>query len=57
MLMATNTLNRAAGEVESTFSMEPAEMAELVVATERSWQALGQVSYWATGAEKKTIAF
>ena len=51
------TLNRADGGVDSTFSMEPAEMAQLVVETERAWQALGKVSYGATEAEKKSIMF
>jgi N-acetylneuraminate synthase len=51
------TLNRADGGVDSSFSMEPAEMAQLVVETERAWQALGQVSYGATEAEKKSIVF
>lgn len=51
------TLNRADGGVDSAFSMEPAEMAQLVVETERAWQALGKVSYGATEAEKKSIQF
>ncbi|MBK9521660.1 MAG: pseudaminic acid synthase [Rhodocyclaceae bacterium] len=51
------TLNRADGGVDSTFSMEPAELMQLVVETERAWQALGQVSYGATEAEKKSIVF
>lgn len=51
------TLNRADGGVDSTFSMEPTEMAQLVVETERAWQALGQVSYGSTEAEKKSIQF
>jgi len=51
------TLNRADGGVDSTFSMEPSEMAQLVVETERAWQAMGQVSYGATEAEKKSIVF
>ncbi|MBU1980237.1 MAG: pseudaminic acid synthase [Gammaproteobacteria bacterium] len=51
------TLNRADGGVDSTFSMEPAEMTQLVVETERAWQALGQVSYGATEAEVKSIQF
>jgi N-acetylneuraminate synthase len=37
--------------------MEPTEMAQLVVETERAWQALGQVSYGRTEAEKKSIQF
>lgn len=51
------TLNRADGGVDSSFSMEPAEMAQLVVETERAWQALGQVSYGATEAEKTSLQF
>jgi N-acetylneuraminate synthase len=51
------TLDRADGGVDSAFSMEPAEMAQLVVETERAWQALGHVSYGPTDAEKKSIQF
>lgn len=51
------TLRRADGGVDSTFSLEPEEMAELVLETERAWQALGQVRYGPTAAEKKSIQF
>lgn len=51
------TLSRADGGVDSTFSMEPVEMAQLVVETERAWQALGKVSYGPTEAENKSIQF
>ena len=51
------TLNRADGGVDSSFSMEPAEMAQLVVETERAWQALGRVAYGPTAAEEKSIVF
>ena len=51
------TLNRADGGVDSTFSMEPAEFAQLVVETERAWQALGSISYGATESEMKSIVF
>jgi len=51
------TLNRADGGVDSAFSMEPAEMAQLLVETERAWQALGQVSYGATEAEEKSLQY
>ena len=51
------TLNRADGGVDSTFSMEPAEMAQLVQEVERAWQAMGQISYGATEAEKKSLVF
>ncbi|TAK64081.1 pseudaminic acid synthase [Methylobacter sp.] len=51
------TLNRADGGVDSTFSMEPAEMAALVVESERAWQALGKVSYGPTEKEKTSLVF
>lgn len=51
------TLSRADGGVDSTFSMEPMEMAQLVVETERAWQALGQISYGSTEAEKSSVQF
>lgn len=51
------TLSRADGGVDSAFSMEPAEMAQLVAEAERAWQALGQVSYGPTEAERKSIQF
>jgi N-acetylneuraminate synthase len=51
------TLNRADGGVDSSFSMEPAEMAELVVETGRAWQALGEVRYGPTEDEKGSLQF
>ncbi|NDI84635.1 pseudaminic acid synthase [Undibacterium crateris] len=51
------TLNRADGGVDSTFSMEPAEMNQLVIESARAWQALGKVSYGPTDAEKKSQQF
>jgi len=51
------TLSRADGGVDSSFSMEPAEMAQLILETERAWQAMGQVSYGPTDAEKKSLQF
>lgn len=51
------TLSRADGGVDSTFSMEPAEMAMLVVESERAWQALGKVCYGQTAAERKSLQF
>ena len=51
------TLNRADGGVDSTFSMEPAEMAQLVLETERAWQAIGQVKYGPTEAENKSLQY
>jgi pseudaminic acid synthase len=51
------TLNRADGGVDSTFSMEPEEMTQLVAEAERAWQALGRVSYGTTDAEKASLVF
>jgi N-acetylneuraminate synthase len=51
------TLSRADGGVDSVFSLEPHELKSLVLETERAWQSLGQVSYGATEAEKKSLIF
>jgi pseudaminic acid synthase len=51
------TLARADGGVDSAFSMEPGEMAQLVVESERARQALGLVSYGPTEKEKKSLVF
>ncbi len=51
------TLDRGEGGVDSAFSMEPSEMAQLVVEAGRAWQALGGVSYGPTDAEKKSLQF
>ena len=51
------TLGRADGGVDSTFSMEPAEMSQLVAETEHAWLALGHVSYGPTEGEKGSIQF
>lgn len=51
------TLKRAEGGVDSAFSMEPDEMSQLVLESERAWRALGKVSYGATDKEKKSLLF
>jgi N-acetylneuraminate synthase len=51
------TLRRADGGVDAAFSMEPQEMAELAVETERAWRALGSVRYGPTEAEKPSLRF
>lgn len=51
------TLSRAAGGVDASFSLEPAELASLVTETERAWQAMGQVHYGPTQAEQKSLVF
>jgi N-acetylneuraminate synthase len=51
------TLDRADGGVDSTFSLEPAELAQLVAETERAWLSLGAVTYGPTTAELKSLIF
>jgi N-acetylneuraminate synthase len=51
------TISRSDGGVDSAFSMEIDEMAQLVLETERAWQAMGSVSYGPTEVEKKSIIF
>ena len=51
------TLRRADGGVDSTFSLEPDELAQLVVETGRAWQALGEVNYGPTAAERPSLQF
>jgi len=51
------TLDRSEGGVDSAFSMEPTEMAQLVLESRQAWQALGGVSYGPTEAEKKSLQY
>jgi len=51
------TLSRADGGVDSSFSLEPAELAALVQESERAWQALGEIRYGPTEAEQKSLQF
>ncbi|MGO4271446.1 pseudaminic acid synthase [Paenibacillus sp. TAF58] len=51
------TLRRADGGVDSTFSMEPEEMAALVIESERAWQSLGHISYGPTDKEKASLQY
>ncbi|WP_392482224.1 pseudaminic acid synthase [Nostoc sp. C110] len=51
------TLCRADGGVDSAFSMEPAEMQQLVIESQRAWQALGNIKYGATEAEKESLLY
>lgn len=46
------TLNRSDGGVDSTFSMEPEEMKQLVIESERAWQSLGKIKYGISDVEK-----
>ncbi|MCC3159400.1 pseudaminic acid synthase [Hymenobacter sp. 15J16-1T3B] len=48
------TLRRADGGVDSAFSLEPEEVAQLVTETERAWEALGHIQYGVQRAEEKS---
>jgi len=51
------TLRRSDGGVDSAFSLEPEEMKQLVIESERAWQSLGKVAYGPTEAEKGSLVF
>ncbi|WP_019878748.1 pseudaminic acid synthase [Succinispira mobilis] len=51
------TLARADGGVDSAFSLEPAELKQLVEEALKVKQALGQVSYQVAEQEKKSLQF
>lgn len=51
------TLNRGLGGVDSAFSMEPAEMAQLVTESQRAWLALGEVTYGTSDADESSLVF
>jgi N-acetylneuraminate synthase len=51
------TLERSQGGVDAAFSLEPAELASLVVETERAWQSLGVVSYGTSKSEESSRQF
>lgn len=51
------TISRADGGVDSTFSIEPAEMKKLVDESEKAWLSLGNIFYGVSDDEKKSIVF
>ena len=51
------TLSRADGGVDSAFSMEPDELAQLVLETDRAHEALGQIRYGPTEAEMASLQY
>lgn len=46
------TLSRADGDVDSAFSLEPAELAQLVQDTRKAWLAIGHVNFDLTESEQ-----
>ena len=51
------TLSRADGGVDSAFSIEPHELAQLKRDTEIAWKALGEVNYERKESEKDNVVF
>lgn len=51
------TLSRAEGGVDSAFSMEPAEMKQLVEECNNAYKALGKITYELSENEKKSLKF
>ena len=49
------TLSRADGGVDSAFSLEPSELAQLVEACDAAVRARGSASAWATSAENESL--
>ena len=51
------TINRSDGGVDSSFSMEPNEMRDLVSESKKAWNAIGSVHYGPTKSEIGSLAF
>jgi pseudaminic acid synthase len=51
------TLRRADGGVDSTFSLEPEELKNLVIESERAFLAMGKVNYELSEKEQKSLQF
>lgn len=51
------TLDRNDGGVDSTFSLEPHELSQLVVETKRAWEAIGEIAYGPTADQKDALAY
>lgn len=51
------TLARADGGVDSAFSLEPAELTQLVQQSKRAWQSLGRVRLGVTDDDRKSLQF
>jgi len=51
------TLSRADGGVDAAFSLEPHELKQLVLETERAWQGCGTVCYGGSRREQASLKF
>ena len=51
------TLSRADGGVDSAFSIEPSELASLVIESERAFMSIGKIQYGVQKSENKNLNF
>ncbi len=51
------TLSRSEGGIDSAFSLEPNEMEQLVIESERAWASLGRVQYGPIPSEEKSLKY
>ena len=51
------TLKRSDGGVDSAFSLEPAEMEQLVIESKRAWESLGKIKYGPNKDDKNSLIF
>jgi N-acetylneuraminate synthase len=51
------TLSRADGGVDAAFSLEPDELTNLVLESERAWRAMGKVTYGPSSSETSSMQF
>ena len=51
------TLNRNDGGPDSSFSLEPTELAALCQETRTAWEALGEINYSHKSSEEETVKF
>ena len=51
------TLNRSDGGVDSSFSLEPKELSQLVMESKRAWQSIGEVTYGPNESEMGSLKF
>lgn len=51
------TLDRSSGGLDAEFSIEPSELKQLVIETEKAWQARGTICYGGSINENKSVQF
>ena len=50
-------MKRSDGGVDSAFSLEPAEMEQLVIESKRAWESLGEIKYGPNKDDKNSLIF